>query len=237
MTTIELVREVIDSFPNDALISRRDLVHVGTAGAIDQAIYRLTKTGFLTRQMWGLYSKGSCTKVFTLIELIQAKAKAFGRDLISSPADVAAELQITDVPPPSDVYMTNGKSSSFLVKNRRVTLKGTSPRKMALGDDPVGRVIRALCHLGSKKVDAHIIGAATRQFNIQDRIKMGRLCRSMPAWLSEYVFSWTFLDRVIRTKYSSSQASPWAVQESETTYFVSNVRPFVRKPHSRVMRI
>lgn len=193
MSAIVLIREHISKRPNQ-LISRKEFLQYGPEKAVDDAVHRLTQSGELHRETRGVYSlKGS--RNFSIFEIATFKANVFGRKIISHAAQIARELEISDRAIPPHTFMTDGRTSSFKVRGAEVVLKGTSRRKMALGDNPVGKVVRAIWQMGADKVDVGMIAAATRGFSIAERIEMGGLCSLMPGWLSDFVFSWNFLPR------------------------------------------
>jgi hypothetical protein len=176
---------------------------------------------------WGIYAKKEHADEVTLMEVVEEKAKAFGRVLIESAEHAAYKVGLTDRPGPALVFLTNGRSSSFRIGSHEVILKGTSPRKMALGDSLPGQVIRGLWHLGEKVVDSAIIGTVTSSFSIEQRIEIGRRCSLMPGWLSDYFFAWNFLDKIKRsepTTYIEEQR--WTVNEKPAVYqYVEKVLP------------
>jgi hypothetical protein len=121
-------------------------------------------------------------------------------------------------------YLTSGRSSSFFFGNRKIILTGASPRKMALGDSKVGKVIRALWHMGRSVVDEHIIGKATKLFSRFDRIEMGKLCASMPEWLGQYFYPWRLLERESPSKYPDDFGQIWGVREQVLVYRIDASR-------------
>lgn len=221
LTTAEQVSDFISKHPTDELITRRQLIKFGSGNVVDGIIYRLIHvTGSLVRVAVGCYRKrGRLTEV-TGDEVAQVKAAAFGRVVLSSPRNYAYKLGVTDQPGTPLEFVTNGRSSSFRFGNSEIILKGVSPRKMALGDGKLAQVIRALWHLGKSKVNGHVIGKATETFTSHERVQLGKLCSSMPAWLADYFYPWRLLEKEEfrpEDKYPDYKQI-WGLQEGAAVY-------------------
>jgi hypothetical protein len=202
------------------------LVLFGTDQAVDNVIYRLVHvTRELVRVSQGQYVKRSRTTPVTLIEVVTCRAKAFGREIIQSAREIAFQRGVIQTPGPPNVFHTNGRTSKFRFGDEEIFLKGVSPRKMALGDSFVGQTIRALWHLGKDAVNENLIGLATREFSINQRVEMGRLCSSMPGWLGKFFYGWNLLGdlksdgiRPFRSTYPEEDSEERSVQEGIAVY-------------------
>ncbi len=232
--TADRILEFISNSPNEQIITRRMLVLFGTDQAVDNMIYRLVHvTGELVRVSQGQYVKRSRTTPVTLMEVVTCRAKAFGREIIQSAREIAFQRGVIDTPGPPNVFHTNGRTSKFRFGDEEILLKGVSPRKMALGDSFVGQTVRALWHLGKDAVNENLIGQATREFSIDQRVEMGRLCSSMPGWLGQFFYSWNLLGdfkidgaRPLRIAYPEEDREEGSVKEEIAVY--AHGHPIVR---------
>ena len=224
LTTVEQIEDFISKHPVEELLTRRMLLNFGHPRIVDSIIYRLVHiTGTLVRVAWGCYRKRERTSAVTEEEVAKVKAAAFGKTIVSSPHRplLDAESQI-DLPPPTE-FLTSGRSSSFRFGNKDIVFKGASPRKMGLGDGKVARIIRSLWYRGKSKIDEHIVASATKALNSFERIEMGKLSVSMPAWLAEYVYPWRLLERVYRPQDKFPEFNQiWGIQEASALYHLSD---------------
>jgi hypothetical protein len=197
MTCIEAIREAITALPENALISSRDLVKYGLRNTVDQAIYRLIKTNFITRVARGVFIKSGAAWP-SAFAVALCKAKAFGKNLVTHGQTIAQELKLLpeqeDCRPPSAenevesqlIFQIRGRSSSFVFAKRKIYLRGASDRVVHLGESPIGRLIRALWYIGRKVGDRHLAEAISR-IGHQALHLIIEQTAWMPAWLSNKV--------------------------------------------------
>jgi len=208
MSIAEKIRDFLRSHPNEELFTRGDLLKFGHPIAVDNVIHDLVhKSGEIKRIARGLFSKKERTKPITVLEAATVKNKRFGKTIVSAPEDLAHELGITGEPARGHVFMTNGRTSAFHLNGQRITSKGASPRKMALGDSPPGCVIRALWHIGEQAVTSKIVALATRALTFNQRTELGALAASMPGWLSEFFFPWNDLGSIKKERFAGNSTS------------------------------
>jgi hypothetical protein len=174
VSTPELIRNHIEEQSPETLITTRAMIGYGTRKAVDCTISALVKKGILKRVARGVFAKRERKSPVTIEEVATVKANSFGRKLIKHAAKVAHMLGISEKSS-SNEFEIDGRSSSFLFGDIRIRFKGTSPRKIALGDSPVGTIVRALCHLGRTKVDSETIAIATKGLTFKQRAEFGNL--------------------------------------------------------------
>ena len=236
LTAVEQIADFISKHPVEELLTRRMLLNFGHARRVDSIIYRLVHiTGRLVRVAWGCYRKRERTSKVTEEEVAKVKAAAFGRTIVSSPRRPLDAEKRVDLPPPTE-FLTSGRSSSFRFGNKDIVFKGASPRKMGLGDGKVARIIRALWYRGKSKIDEYVVANATKTLNSYERIEMGKLSVSMPAWLAEYVYPWRLLEKVYRPQDKFPDFNQiWGIQEAPALYQL-NFRAARDQPRTMAMR-
>jgi hypothetical protein len=153
-------------------------------------VHELKKSGEIVSVTRGVFHKKERMKAVTVLELATVKAESFGRQIITHAANIAGQLGLLPQKEFEHHFATNGRTSSFRFGSIVIHFKGTSPRKMSLGESPAGNVIRALCYLGKERFTEESAEHATRNLSLLDRLEIGRLCASMPAWLSNFFCSW-----------------------------------------------
>jgi hypothetical protein len=160
---------------------------MGSRGAIDQALYRLVKSGFIIRVARGVFMKRN-SPTPSVLEVAKTKAAAFCKQIYQHGADAAQELGFATECNPSPVFACNGHSSCFRFGEIVIRLVGMSPRKLHAGDSLSGRVIRALWHLGKDRCPTGLIahtyanwGTATTEIH--------RSASVLPHWMNN-LFYW-----------------------------------------------
>lgn len=197
MSTAEKIMQVIESHPVEELFSRQALVKYGPARAVDSAIKRLIDKGIIIREIRGLYYKNGRTRTTTVEEVARVKAESFGRKFFSDAVELAKQfgivrrLQIAS----GRTFATDARTSSFDFHGLRITLKGTSPKKVALGDSPPGKIIRALCAVGKGAITQEIVTKVTTGLSFKQMTEIAARGHLMPAWLSEFFYAWNLIDK------------------------------------------
>ena len=159
-------------------------------------------------------------------EVAEVKAAAFGKRLMSEGADVACEHGL---PAPANdvaIYQTDGRSTKFrhVLRKTWVFLKGTSARKMRLGAEKIGAVIRGLWHLKEEECHESLIQKVLRKMNRTEREDLQLSIRWMPSWLSD---SCGFRYGPIRPSYRGPSGNQ-TVKETDA----AEVRYIVSSAHS-----
>jgi len=226
LTTAGLIREYISEQPNEQLITRRDIIGLGPERAVDNAIADLIETKVIERVAQGVYKKRERTSEISVLEIASVKAKAFKRNILTHAADIAHEMGISAKGNPHK-FATDGRSSSFMFGDIEVRMEGVSHRKMSLGDSVVGKLIRALCHIGKDAVTYEIVNYTTRLLSHEQRVEIGKLCSSMPGWLSKFFVGWNLLTLVEQKAYEIED-TPHGVMENTPVYMpLANLIPFM----------
>jgi len=204
MWTAASVRRQIYNYIDNKPFSIRDFLNYGPRAAVDQVFYRMVKRGIIIRIARGLYIKDGAP-IPSVQEVAITKAKAFHKTIaihgseaahvlgIDNPAsglnparnmmEVFETLKRNAETNPEPIYAVGGRSSAFRYGDKVIRFKGTSPKLIAQGDDPVGLVIRALAYVGKEICDAYVASCAVRGFNIQQREKFRESTQYMYAWM------------------------------------------------------
>ena len=154
-------------------------------------------------------------------EVAEVKAAAFGKRLMSEGADVACEHGL---PAPANdvaIYQTDGRSTKFrhVLRQTWVFLKGTSARKMRLGDEKIGATIRALWQLKEEECHESTIKKVMRKMNRTEREEMQLSIRWMPSWLSD---SCGFRYGTIRPGYRGPSGNQTVKEAADPPYLLSS---------------
>jgi hypothetical protein len=184
--TTALVRRHVSSVPFGQMFFTRDCLNYGRRSAVDQALYRLVKREVITRLARGIFVRLTVgTKLPTLAEIAEGKAKAFGRRLHNGAYKIVRKLVGLSVDDEPHIFATDGATSSFEARGERIYLNSYAPRKVMLKDTPHGEVIRALWKVGRYNINDAMVRQAMKQLERTDRDNLRRCCNVMPAWLAD----------------------------------------------------
>jgi hypothetical protein len=193
IATISRIRRHIISLPKGELFTTRDMLDYGTRSSVDQALYRLVRCGVIQRLIPGVFVRpvpGS--PEIPIWKIVQVKARAFRKQLLEHAKDLADQLEGVLPSPPVEGelrFNTDGRSSSFWVRNVLVRLVSINTRKVELGDSPGGKVARALCRLGKEGCTEEVVRRATQRLSRQEKIRLRTSSSLMPYWLSDSIIS------------------------------------------------
>jgi hypothetical protein len=199
MTTTSHIRRLLNALEAGDMISTRDCLNFGRRAAVDQALYRLVKDGFLKRLARGLFLKlevpehvsRDASLIPSLIEIVKAKAKAFHRKIFVHGEHAQHHLEPprwTGVKPSTAdvfVFATDGATTSFKVLGKRVYLKRHAPRKVALQDRLHGMIIRALWCRGKDALTPTAVQNVFMSLKREESALLRRVCSMMPSWMSD----------------------------------------------------
>jgi hypothetical protein len=185
------IRNHLGQLRRDQLFTTRDMLSYGKRRAVDSALSRMVKNAEIVRLAWGVFVRADHPALDSITdrEVAEEKADAFGKRLMTHQADVAASHGLPAEPNRRSVYQVDGRSSRFrLVRtNEIVILRGTSARKMWLGDEKVGMTIRALTELKVHKLDHDAVLKVRARLNRPEKREFQAKARWMPHWLSDFI--------------------------------------------------
>jgi len=163
---------------------------LGTRRAVDLALMRYRNSGLIRQLARGLYDY---PKIDSQLGPLQpstddiASALA-GRDatrLQPSGAYAANLLGLSTQVPMKIVYLTDGRSRTIRIGNRKIILKHTTPRNMATAGKISGLVVQSLRHLSRKNVDQQVIAQLDRHLDHDACRQLIEDIRYAPAWIAD----------------------------------------------------
>jgi hypothetical protein len=185
MYTTSKIKRLISRLEPGALFTTRDCLCFGLRAAVDQALARLVKAQWIQRLARGVFLKPSPrTREVSPLEIARAKAASFRKCIVEHAADIALRLGLIGSGNQKPTFSTSGRSSSFRFGSIVIHFKGTSHRKIDLGDTPAGSAMRALWHLGIDGCTFDVVSEVTRRFNHIDRQEVRQSWALLPAWLT-----------------------------------------------------
>ena len=189
MSTTEKIIEFINNLAPGKAFATRQLLPLARRGAIDQALHRLVKKGYLIRLARGVFCQDRDDSPKPgIVEIVKLKAEAFGKKIATHGLDALRALKLRQSGNQQITLASNGKSSSFVVLGVRVHLKGTAMNRVAAGDSRAGLAVRAFACLKQNSVSKTVVRKACRNF---DRLDIAEIKRRLPplmtGWMSDLV--------------------------------------------------
>ncbi|AYF68468.1 DUF6088 family protein [Pseudomonas aeruginosa] len=186
----EVILTRVGRLPEGSLLSTRDLLHLGSRSAVNQAFSRLAKDGHLLRVARGLYVAPVTTrfgKRSPVPEMvIRSLAVATREVIVANGAWSANALGLTRQMPVRQIFLTGGRSRILYLGKTEIVIKHAPKWQMALGDSFAGQAVRALAWLGPP----HSRGAAVKLKKLLPASEWRALqsTRSLlPAWMAELI--------------------------------------------------
>lgn len=185
------VRRHMARLPQGAIFTTRALLRYGLKRAsLDQALSRMVKRQEIERLALGVFRRhcGGHIDPPSSEEIAKAKATAFRKELVTHGADAAHRLKLVPEGNLETTFATDGRTSSFRTISGPVHLKQTSPRKLLLGDTPIGLLIRAIVFIGKHAIDFSMLNTTLSLqlgFGREERQQFRRCADLAPAWVSD----------------------------------------------------
>jgi hypothetical protein len=190
VSTASAIRRYINLLPARQIFSTREVLHLGSRASVDQSLYRMVSDVKLERLASGLFRKVMPgIPPPSIEEVAAAKAKAFSKEIFVHGQDAAYELGIEDSPNAEKIFYVPGSAtSSFLshAHGRRVHFKATAARRLFEVNKRVGKVMRALWHLGPDRLDSGVLKKATINLNREEIRALRHFAYRVPWWLARF---------------------------------------------------
>jgi len=183
------IYQYISATPRGKIICTRQVLHLGTRAAVDQAMYRMVKSKVLIRLARGVFIRAG-SKIPSAVAIAKAKAKAFGRSLTSHGEALADTMGLATKLFPRPRYANSAGTSSFGSIQGRTFFASKCDRKRHLKETEEGQTIRAFWHLGKAHFQA--IARHIPRLLKPDLIeKIALQAAWMPYWMSDEFYELT----------------------------------------------
>lgn len=173
-----------------SVVSPSDFLDLGSRGGVDLALSRLTKKGILRRVDRGVYGYPEKSRLIGELsprpeEVAKALARRGNRRLLPSGAYAANLLGFTEQVPVKVEYLTDGPTRRVMIRKLPVTLKQTTPARLATAGRVSGTVAQALRFLRKERVDDAIVEKLRKRLSEDDKKQLLRDIPLVPAWVGE----------------------------------------------------
>jgi hypothetical protein len=185
----QILREIA-TLPEGQTVSARELLHLGTRAAIDQALSRLAAAGKLMRVARGLYVLPKTSRFGASApspaKVVGAFALRTGEIILRHGAAAANALGLTDQISSGSVFITAGSARRLTLGKQSVDIQHAPAWQFALGDRPAGDALRALAWLGPKHARA-AIGLLRERLPRLEQRALTEARGKLPTWLATEV--------------------------------------------------
>lgn len=189
-TLAETILERTSGLPEGTPIYAKELLHLGSRAAVDQALSRLARRGQLMRAGRGVYVRPIESRFGrrapSASSVVEKIAHITGEAIAPHGAAVANKLGLTTQVPVRSVYLTSGRSRQLKLGSQVVELRHAPHWQFALGNQPSGEVLRALAWLGPEKAGA-ALRTLKRKLSASELRAIASARSMLPSWLAEQV--------------------------------------------------
>ncbi len=147
MSTAGLICTQINRIQKGVLFSTRQFLSLGSRGAVDQTLYNLVKAKVIMRVARGVFLRAG-SRMPSAYEVAKVKAESFGKRIFTHGADTAHFLGFPVKNNQTPTFASTGRTTSFRFGDVVIRLIGTCLRKLHGEETLLGKVIRALWHIG-----------------------------------------------------------------------------------------
>lgn len=154
-TVAKQVLEHASRMPEGAPLAAKELLHLGSRAAVDQALSRLVRHGALLRAGRGIYVRPVegrfGTRAPSAAKMVEGLAIQRGEVIVSHGAAAASALGLTTQVPMRAVYLTSGPSRRLKLGAQIVEFRHVPIWQLIFPGRPAGEAVRALVWLGPEK--------------------------------------------------------------------------------------
>lgn len=172
--------------PEGALLTAKQLLHLGKRAAVGQALSRLVNRRKLLRVSRGIYvcliESRFGTHAPTAAKVVLALAEQTGETVVRSGVAAANALGLTTQVPVREIYLTSGPNRRLKLGEQVIELKHAHRWQLVLPHQLGGEVIRALAWLGPRRSKT-ALRILKRKLPRSEMVKLVKKRSQLPAWL------------------------------------------------------
>lgn len=190
MTVAAAILAEANNLPEGALISAKELLHLGSREAVDQALSRLNKSKELMRIGHGLYVKPVQSRFGVRApapeKVVARLAETYAETVAPHGAAAANRLGLTTQVPTKVIYYTSGPNRKIKLGAQVVELKHAPNWMLLPGTGRAGEAVRALVWIG-KSHAGEALSKLKRTLPESEVKELVALRRALPGWLSQSI--------------------------------------------------
>lgn len=191
-TLAKQVMEYATGLPEGKPLVAKELLHLGSRAAVDQALSRLVQRGSLIRAGRGIYvlpvESRFGSRAPSALKMVEGLANQRGETIVPHGAAAANALGLTTQVPMRAVYLTSGRSRRLNLGAQVVELRHAPVWQLIFPQRAAGDVVRALAWLGPEKAGEAIqkLRAKLRPSELEE---VASVRARLPTWMAQEVSS------------------------------------------------
>ena len=184
------IMEHAEALPEAAPLCPAALLDLGNRAAVDQALWRLARSGQLMRICQGVYMRPIETRFGRRApsagKALAALSALWGETIVPCGGAAANRLGLTTQNPVRAVYLTSGPKRRLHFGLSIVELRHAPRWQLAAPHSKAGEVIRALAWLGREEIEDSL-EAVLPTLSDPERDELAAARAVMPIWMAEPV--------------------------------------------------
>ena len=182
-----LIMEHAEGLPEATPLCPAAMLHLGKRPAVDQALWRLARSGRLMRICQGVYMHpvetrfGQCAPQVN--KALAALSLLWGETIVPCGGSAANRLGLTTQNPVREVWLTSGPNRRLRFGSHTVELRHAPRWQLAAPHRRAGDVIRALAWLGPEEIEDNL-ETVLPTLSDEDRNELSVARAVMPTWMA-----------------------------------------------------
>lgn len=189
-TLTKQVLEHAAGLPEGTPLVSKELLHLGSRAAVDQALSRLARRGKLLRAGRGIYvqpvESRYGARAPSAHKMVKGLATQRGETIVPHGAAAANALGLTTQVPMRAVYLTSGRSRRLKLGAQTVEFRHAPTWQLILPGRVAGDVVRALAWLGPGKA-GEAIGTLRSKLPPTELEEIAAARGRLPTWMAQEV--------------------------------------------------
>ncbi len=189
-TLTKQVLEHAAGLPEGTPLVSKELLHLGSRAAVDQALSRLARRGKLLRAGRGIYvqpvESRYGARAPSAVKMVEGLATQRGETIVSHGAAAANALGLTTQVPMRAVYLTSGRSRRLKLGAQTVEFRHAPTWQLIFPGRVAGDVVRALAWLGPGKA-GEAIGTLRSKLPPTELEEIAAARGWLPTWMAQEV--------------------------------------------------
>ncbi len=206
MTTADQILRFLKGQARKEPVCAKQLLHLGSRAAVDQALSRLAQRKKLMRVARGFYALPARSRFRDLPpspeQIIAAIARQKGERITPIGAAAANALGLTTQVPLRGVYLTSGRSRRIRLSGETIELRHAVSLAESARHE---RLLRAIEWLGAEGLLQ--VRAMLESLPLHERRELAERAALMPAWMAEAVAEAAYSSSAVRRKSGRPTAS------------------------------
>jgi len=176
------------------LVFPTDFLGLGSNTAVNMALSRLAKDGYIQRFAKGVYFTPKTDPLLgpvhpSLDDVAKAIADKEQIKIRPTGAYALNRLGLSTQVPMKIVYLTNGHPRNFKIGKGTITFRQTTPKVMSVENDLVFLAIQALQDLGKDGITEKVIARLTEVLGNVDIQQLRDDAKLAPIWIGQILYS------------------------------------------------